>query len=323
MKAVVTLFLVLFFLLPARLTALDAPVTTIPSSQACPGTLISLPVTVTAFSDIGSLSLKLQYDTAALAFHAWNNTAGFPGLSLNNSLSGVLVIGGFTTQPGGITLADSAVFFTVTFLFKGGTSPLTWLNIGSSCEYTGPAPDFPVLNDLPSNIFYINGAVAPSLVADFTASTRLPGVAETVIFTDLSTGLPTSWNWSFSPASYQFVNGTAANFKNPQVQFTTNGPYTVSLSVRTHTCLVSDSRSNWIHVGNPGVWTGLISSNWNEDANWHNWIVPDASTDVVIPPDAENWPEYPGDFTIGIQCLNLTIQGTTGQMTVTGDFIIP
>jgi hypothetical protein len=76
-------------------------------------------------------------------------------------------------------------------------------------------------------------------------------------------------------------------------------------------------------VGNPGVWTGLISSNWNEDANWHNWIVPDASTDVVIPPDAENWPEYPGDFTIGIQCLNLTIQGTTGQMTVTGDFIIP
>jgi hypothetical protein len=76
-------------------------------------------------------------------------------------------------------------------------------------------------------------------------------------------------------------------------------------------------------VGTPGLWTGELSSEWGTAANWHNWIVPDAGTAVVIPPVASNWPEYPGDFTVGLQCFNLTIEGSTGQLTVTGDFIIP
>ena len=317
------IFQIVLLLVSGRLNGQDAPITTVSNAFACPGNAITIPVRVTSFSNIGSLSLKLQYDTSSFTFQTWNNTAGFPGLALNSSVPGMLVIGGYTDAPGGISLADNSIFFTITFLYHGGAGTLTWFDNGGSCEYTGPTPNFIPLNDIPTNQYYISGAVNPSLVADFTANTQLPGVNEPVIFTDLSAWYPTGWIWSFSPATYLFVNGTSATSKNPVVQFTNHGSYAVSLTVSTRNCSVFTYRTDWIHVGIPGLWTGELSSDWNTAANWHNWTIPNATSEVVIPPSALNWPEFPGNFTIGIQCIKLTIQGATSQMTVTGDFIIP
>ena len=323
MKQIFYIFGFSILLFSGGLNAQDAPVTSITTAFACPGNTISVPVKVTSFYNIGSLSLKLQYSSSSFTFQTWDNTSGFPGLFLNSSVPGMLVIGGFTSTPGGISLSDNSIFFTVTFLYNGGTGNLTWFDNGGSCEYTGPAPTYSPLNDVPTSKYYINGEINPSLVADFTANTQLPGVNETVIFTDLSTWYPTGWIWSFSPATCLFVNGTSATSKNPEVLFTTNGSYSVSLTVSTRNCSVFTDRADWIHVGIPGLWTGQLSSDWNAAENWHNWVVPKATTDIVIPPAAINWPEFPGDFTIGIQCHKLTIQGATSQMTVTGDFIIP
>jgi PKD repeat protein len=67
----------------------------------------------------------------------------------------------------------------------------------------------------------------------------------------------------------------------------------------------------------PGLWKGTVSSDWNTSSNWDDGIVPLSTTDVTISPGAVNWPIFTGDFTVGVQCHNLTIPAGT-FMTVTG-----
>ncbi|MDB5256843.1 MAG: hypothetical protein JWM14_1538 [Chitinophagaceae bacterium] len=49
---------------------------------------------------------------------------------------------------------------------------------------------------------------------------------------DLSTGQPTSWSWSITPAAgITYVNQTSSTSQNPMIQVTASGEYTVSLTV--------------------------------------------------------------------------------------------
>jgi photosystem II stability/assembly factor-like uncharacterized protein len=67
-------------------------------------------------------------------------------------------------------------------------------------------------------------------IADFSADNTFPESGETVSFTDLSTNVPTSWSWVFTPSSVSFTGGTTATSQNPQVQFNANTEYTVKLT---------------------------------------------------------------------------------------------
>ena len=64
----------------------------------------------------------------------------------------------------------------------------------------------------------------PVVVAGFTANTTAGSAPLAVAFTDLSTGLPTSWNWSFG-------DGTFAEEQNPVHTYTAAGNYSVTLVV--------------------------------------------------------------------------------------------
>lgn len=88
--------------------------------------------------------------------------------------------------------------------------------------------------------------VAP--VADFTANNTNPYVGNTVIFTDLSTNAPSSWNWSFNPSTVTYVGGTTSTSQNPQVTFNAAGTYDVTLVVANSTGSDDEVKLDYITV---------------------------------------------------------------------------
>lgn len=74
-------------------------------------------------------------------------------------------------------------------------------------------------------IFDAGDCVGESPVAGFTWSPQSPETGEVVQLTDLSTGLPTSWQWDFG-------DGTGATEQNPTHVYLEAATVTVSLTVR-------------------------------------------------------------------------------------------
>ncbi|MCB2206904.1 MAG: S8 family serine peptidase [Bacteroidetes bacterium] len=84
--------------------------------------------------------------------------------------------------------------------------------------------------------------------ANFVADDVNPIVAQTVSFIDLSTNGPTSWFWSFTPATITFTGGTVASSQNPQVQFEAEGLYTVTLIATNGNGSDTEVKTDYIDV---------------------------------------------------------------------------
>jgi PKD repeat protein len=96
-------------------------------------------------------------------------------------------------------------------------SAVMYYAISSSRVFTGLTSD-----DIAGiQSIYAPAAVPP--VASFVGSPRSGSVPLTVQFTDLSSGTPTSWSWSFG-------DGGASTQQNPSHIYQTAGSYTVSLT---------------------------------------------------------------------------------------------
>jgi len=239
----------------------------------------------------------------------------------NLAAPGTLIVNGYGP---GLTLPDSTILFSASFMYLGGTSALTWDDgTGASCQYTDGTTSGP-LYDLPLSTYYINGQVSPvssGLHADFSASDTTPPKNTTVIFTDLSTGGPTGWDWSFNRPGILYVDGTDDHSENPHVQFTDGGLYTVTLTIHNGPGSDTKTKVNYIRVGTGGLWTGNTSSDWYTATNWDNWLVPDNTTNVEIPGVATNWPVFEGNFIVGSTCKTIHLD-VNSVMTVHGDLII-
>ena len=89
--------------------------------------------------------------------------------------------------------------------------------------------------------------VAP--VANFSASATNVTPGTTISFTDLSTGIPTSWSWAVSPATgWSFAGGSTATSQNPQITFNNVGQYTISLTATNAQGSDIETKNNYIVV---------------------------------------------------------------------------
>lgn len=96
--------------------------------------------------------------------------------------------------------------------------------------------------------------IAESIVANFEASNIHPALSETVTFTESSTGNPTSYLWSFTPATgFIYVNGTSSISQNPQLQFIVPGNYSVSLRASNAGATNTHKKTDYIQVWATGL----------------------------------------------------------------------
>jgi len=86
---------------------------------------------------------------------------------------------------------------------------------------------------VPTNIIYRDSFRVSPLgpKVDFTANDTTPTTADTVTFTNNTTGAGNSYVWTITPATtFTYANGTTANSANPRVVFNSPGQYTVTLT---------------------------------------------------------------------------------------------
>jgi hypothetical protein len=137
---------------------IDAPVTSAPAIESCGGSETTyIPVTVSDFNQVGAFNLTMQYDSLTFFYQSFTNNSGFPALDVVENIPGTLIIDGISDAPGGVNLANNTILFTLHFGALGGSTALTWLDLGESCEYFGPAPLYVPRNDVPQSAFYMNG----------------------------------------------------------------------------------------------------------------------------------------------------------------------
>ncbi len=144
----------------SAILSFNAPVTITPDIVAVPNTLISVPVTVSGFNNIGALSLAMNYNSSVLAFQSYTNNSGLPGLTVNGATPGTITVTGLIAPGGsGFTLSDNSTLVTLQFNYLGGSTGLIWFDNESSCEYKN-YPTYTILNDSPYGDYYINGSVS-------------------------------------------------------------------------------------------------------------------------------------------------------------------
>ena len=142
----------------------NAPVTTVGRTcNAVPGQPVTVPITVTGFTDIGSFYLFLEYDHSKIQYVS---AAKNPLLTGNYNINDIDLGGNIhriiLSWSGGLfgkTLTDGSAIVNLVFNFISGPAELKWNTSSDNfCAYTDRFVNR--LNDSPKSSYYINGFVS-------------------------------------------------------------------------------------------------------------------------------------------------------------------
>jgi PKD repeat protein len=98
-----------------------------------------------------------------------------------------------------------------------------------------------------------------TITADFVANLTAIPVGGTVDFTDLTSGTPTSWSWTFTGGT----PGTSTTQNPAGIQYNTAGTYTVSLTASDGTSTDTETKVNYIVVGDPPPVANFVANTTN------------------------------------------------------------
>ncbi|WP_400191401.1 LamG-like jellyroll fold domain-containing protein [Hymenobacter sp. B81] len=135
-------------------------------------------------------------------------------------------------------------------------------------------------------------------------------------WTTTNTGLSQGLTYQWSPATGLNSTTSPTVTANPTVSTT----YTLRVTNVNSGCF--DETTVRVNVGGPFTWSGAVSTNWFDAANWACGSVPNFGDDITIP---ASMPRYPVISSGSASVRNLTIQGgtltmTDGTLSVMGTF---
>jgi len=138
MRKIFTLLIVAVLFLFVGLPSAIADITTVVSATSTTCGTIDVAVKVTGFTDVGTASLKLNYDNSRLVYTGVELNSGISGAETNaNAGAGVFALGYYGNT---VTISDGTALFTLHFNVKAsatGTTDLTWSDVAEDCEYAG------------------------------------------------------------------------------------------------------------------------------------------------------------------------------------------
>ena len=164
--------------------------------------------------------------TAAFSFTPQSGNAGVTSFTFFDESKGSITSRTWAFGDGATSTAAVATHVYA----SSGTYPVT-------LTVTGPGG---------TNFVTHNVTVSGPIAALFNWSPSSPTVNDTIQFTDLSGGAPTSWAWSFG-------DGTTSTQQNPSKKYGTQGTYTVSLTVTRNGTSASTSRELAVAGITPGT----------------------------------------------------------------------
>jgi PKD repeat protein len=136
------------------------------------------------------------------------------------------------------------------------TDSILYVSFNNTGSYTvdlkGSNPSFS--SNLTKNSYINVSTIAGSKPgADFVANQTKPAPLQIVQLIDLSSNSPTSYSWSITPNTFNYQGGTSASSRNPQVSFSANGTYTVSLTATNANGSSQKTKDAYISVQVNGV----------------------------------------------------------------------
>jgi serine protease len=152
------------------------------------------------------------------------------------------------------------------------------------------------------------GPVAPT--ADFVGDPTSGTAPLTVSFTDLSTGGPTSWSWTFG-------DGGTSTQQNPNHQYTSAGSYTVTLTATNAVGSDNEVKTNYITVtapqppvaafsgtptsGDAPLTVSFTDQSTNNPTSW-SWTFGDGGTSTAQNPNHQY--TSAGTYTVSLTATN-------------------
>ena len=146
-------------------------------ANAAPGNPVTIPVDVSGFSNVRSLSLSFEYDPAAMTYNSFTADPAFGGtLTVSDLISGskrkVSINWAGTSS---LTLPDGTSLVNLNFSYISGSSALAWITVdATSCRFNDAAGN--AYYDLPKSSFYFDGLLT-SQEAPFTICPNVTPVA--------------------------------------------------------------------------------------------------------------------------------------------------
>lgn len=116
-----------FMLIGASVFSRNAPITTITNIGLCQAGTVTVPVTAVNFTNITSISLRIEYDPTVMTYsanvpNALLNTMIVNDVHISTNLHKIMVVWGETTPR---TFANGTALVTLSFSYISGTTALT------------------------------------------------------------------------------------------------------------------------------------------------------------------------------------------------------